>query len=129
MIYLDDRILGHPKIVRAGELLGRNGVSRAFLLFVAGIAYARTYVTDGHIPVTFIERYTDDDDPALVAKTLADKRVGLWHRNADGYRIHDFHDWNETAAAVTRKREVTRVRVARWRAQRRKQSINTRGDS
>lgn len=116
MIYLDDRLLSHPKLLRAGSLIGRNGVSRAFTLYVAGIGYARTYLTNGKVSPEFVESFSVDSDPKRVANALADRSVLLWHREGDGYRIHDFTDWNDSAEKVKQQREKTRLRVARWRA-------------
>jgi hypothetical protein len=116
VIYLDDRILTHPKLIRAGQLIGRNGVSRALHLYITGLAYAQAYITDGFVNDALITRYAFDNDPLRVAKALANESVRLWHRVEGGYQIHDYHEYNDDAAKVERKKALTRARVARWRS-------------
>jgi hypothetical protein len=116
VIYLDDRILGHPKLVRAGQLVGRNGVSRALHLYIVGLVHAQTYITDGFVNDALVSGFPFDSDPLRVAKALANDTVRLWHRADGGYRIHDYHEYNDDAAKVERKKALTRARVARWRS-------------
>lgn len=116
MIYLDDRILGHPKLIRAGQLIGRNGVSRALHLYIAGLAYAQTYITDGFVSEALVTRYAFVSDPLRVANALTNESVRLWHRVEGGYRIHDYHEYNDDAGKVAHKKALTRARVARWRS-------------
>lgn len=116
MIYLDDRILEHPKLIQAGQLIGRNGVSRALHLYIAGLAYAQTYITDGFVSDAVVTRYGFVSDPLRVAYALTNERVRLWHRVEGGYRIHDYHEYNNDAAKIEHKKALTRARVARWRA-------------
>ncbi len=44
------------------------------------------------------------------AKLLVE--VGLWDEVDEGYRFHDFHDYNPTREQLDRKREADRTRVA-----------------
>jgi hypothetical protein len=117
VIYLDDRILTHPKLMRAGELAGRNGVSRALHLYLIGLVHAKRYLTNGFIDAQVVRECRAVSAPILVARCLSDARVLLWHHQPNGYQIHDYLDYNETSDEVKRKQQVTRERVARWRAQ------------
>jgi hypothetical protein len=59
--------------------------------------------------------------PLDVARVLADRRVGLWHRIRGGYRINDFHDWNKS------KSEINEIR-AKWREKKAAQRRNGSGE-
>jgi hypothetical protein len=116
VIHLTDELLNHPKLLRAGELIGRDGFARAFVLYVAGVSYSRKFLTDGVIPPSFFRQFIGVSNAQRVAAALADERVGLWHLDPLGYRIHDYLEWNANAQAIKEKRAATRERVAKWRA-------------
>ena len=110
-IYLDDRMPTHPKFMRAAQLLGPpEGHARAFLLYVLGLGYARQYLTNGHIPVTFPQGVGLISAPENVVKALCDPRVKLWRKVDDGYEIHDYLDWNVRASVIKEKRRLDRDR-------------------
>lgn len=110
MIYLDDKLPTHPKIFKAGAMLGKHGPAQAFSLFVAGIGYAREHLTDGFLPDQFVTSCPLVGEAKEVAKALADRRVKLWHRTRGGYVIHDFHEWNKKASEIKEKRARDRRR-------------------
>jgi len=116
VIYLDEKLPTHPKIFKAGAMLGPDGPAQALALFVAGIGYAREHLTDGYLPDGFVSSCGLVQTPQSVAKALASRSVRLWHRRRGGYQIHDFEDWNRKASQVKEKREKERQRKASWRA-------------
>lgn len=116
MLYLDDRLPTHPKILRAGELLGSGGASRALHLYVMGIAYARAHLTDGFIPEAFVFACGVVSKSGLVARALSARGIGLWRKVHGGYQIHDYHHYNPKSSTVKEKREIDRRRKARERA-------------
>lgn len=93
-IRIDDQIAHHPKFMAAGPV--------AAWLWVCGNGYCNKYLTDGFIPEAAL--------PTLGAVTNAGKwadklvEAGLWKREAGGYRVHDFHDYNPSAKDVREKR-------------------------
>jgi hypothetical protein len=115
VIYLDDRLPRHPKILKAGDQLGENGVAQALALVVAGLAYAVEHLTDGYIPKGFVRSCGVCSDTTSVAKVLCSRDVRLWHLVRGGYRIHDFHDWNRKASEVKDLRAKERERKRRQR--------------
>jgi hypothetical protein len=115
MLYVDDRLPCHPKILKAGDLLGPGGASRALHLYLLGLAYARQNLTDGFVPHAFVSSCGAISKSVAVAETLSHQRIRLWRKVRGGYRIHDFHDWNPTANKEKEKREQHRVKMARWR--------------
>jgi hypothetical protein len=116
VLYIDDKLPTHPKILKAGSRLGENGPAHALALFLAGLAYAREQLTDGFIPDQFVVGCPLVRRPLDVARVLADRRVSLWHKVRGGYLIHDYHDWNDKAQVLKDKRQKAREKKARQRA-------------
>lgn len=108
MIYLDEKITEHPKLLRAGDLVGVHGVPRAFYVFVSGIRYARQHLTDGVLPAAFVRTLNGETQPDRVVKALIS--AGLWDKVEGGYAIHDFLDWNRRASTVKAARRRDRQR-------------------
>lgn len=111
-----DTLATHPKFLTAGRLIGTpSGVGEAIALYVAAVGYSRHFMTDGKVSADFISHSVVAADPERVAKVLADKRVRLWHVVPGGYRIHDYHDWNDKARDVKQKRQAEAARVRDFR--------------
>lgn len=115
MIFLDDRLLTHPKLLKAGQRLGQDGSGKALYLYLWGIAYAKQHLTDGFIPFNVISSCGVISESGQVAKILADRSVRLWRKVYGGYQIHDFHKYNPSALEEKQKRESARQRMAKWR--------------
>lgn len=127
MLYIDDKLPRHPKIMKAGALLGGgDGPARALAMFLDGLSYTRSYLTDGMVPDQFVAGSSLVREPLDVARVLADRRVGLWHRVRGGYRFHDFHEWNKSAKEIKEIRKKWREKKA---AQRRGGNGNYRSAS
>jgi len=115
MLYLDDRLPTHPKILKAGALLGPGGASQALHLYLLGITYARQHLTDGFIPDAFVSSCGVVSKSGSIAKVLANRTIRLWRKVKGGYQIHDYHQWNPKASTVKEKRELDRQRKAQAR--------------
>ena len=95
-VKIDDQFTDHPKIVAVGPL--------AAWMYVCGLTYCGRYLTDGWIPRGQIRKLADVDNPSeLVAKLVAS---GLWDEQEDGYRVHDYLEYNPTAKEVKATREA-----------------------
>jgi hypothetical protein len=116
LLYLDDKLPTHPKIFRAGSMLGANGAAQALAVFVASLAYARDHLTDGFVPDGFVSSCGLVQTPQSVARALSSRSVRLWHRRPGGYLIHDYLDWNRKASEIRKKREQERKKKAKQRA-------------
>ena len=77
-------------------------------MLLEGLTHAGRKLTDGALPNAVVRKFKTDPHPIRVATTLAD--VGLWELTEDGYQIHDYHDYNPTAADVKKKRVQDRAR-------------------
>lgn len=108
---IDDDAPSHPKMFRAG--------CEAFGFWVAGNCYCNRRLTDGFIAT--------DELPLIFpgmprSRTLAAVErlveVGLWEREATGWRVHDFLAYNPSREAVRAEREAAKARKNRWKERR-----------
>jgi hypothetical protein len=130
-VRLDDAFIDHRKFLRAGPLAG--------FLHIAAIAWCNRNLTDGIVPREQPSRLAawhvvnDDLDstvvgslnrgesavswPALVQSLLDE---GMWVERDDGdYEIHDYLDFQKSAAEVRADRDKTARRQQKWRNGRR----------
>lgn len=74
-------------------------------LFIVGLCHAAEYLTDGLLRKSDVTPLTTGlRQPNLAIQQLV--RAGLWDKVRDGYRIHDFLDYNPSADEVKSKRAV-----------------------
>jgi hypothetical protein len=116
MVYLDELLPQHPKIVRAGELIGgNNGQVVALGVFVTALCYARQHLTDGLIPQRCLGNVSRKS--RAVSALI---RVGLLKKTgAHDFQIHDYQEWNESAEAIKAERKKARERKRLERERRR----------
>ena len=107
-VRIDDDLIDHDKVLTAGELLGRHGVGRILGVFLEGLTHAGRKLTDGALPNAVVRRFKTDEQPMKVAEALV--RVGLWEQFEGGFQIHDYSDYNPSAADVKEKRAKDRAR-------------------
>lgn len=101
-VRLDDRFPRHPKIVGLSD--------RAFRAHVEAMCYCGSHETDGWIPTAAVR-----PGRAPVAELLD---AGLWSKDGTGYRIHDWLDYNPSAADLREQRDAAADRKRRWRERR-----------
>lgn len=109
----------HPKALAAGPA--------ARHLFIVGLCWAGEYNTDGAIPGYVLNSLAIDagiaaDDVGQTADRLVE--VGLWERNADGWQVHDWGQWQSTSAEREERRSKNRERQAAWRARQQAKAAN-----
>jgi hypothetical protein len=100
-VKLSDDFYDNPKLARAGA---------AALLWVTGIAWSNRNLTDGFIPDVQVTRLggTEEQAERLVALNLWE-----WEAERDGYRIHDYLEYQPTAERVRAKRAAENERWQR----------------
>jgi hypothetical protein len=106
----DDKLANHPKILRAGKLIGPDGAILALGFFHWLLSYSAEYLTDGFIGDEIVESCRLCRQPERLAKALCECAVkpggfALLERADEGYRIHDYHDWQPSAAEAIEFRE------------------------
>lgn len=109
-VKVDDNFTEHWKLFEAGRHLGPSGPGRVAAVWLEGICYANRNLTDGFLPRAVVAKFKLDRRPLDVAVLMALPEVRLWEETATGWRIHDYHDHNPTAAEVKAKREADRER-------------------
>lgn len=105
-VRLDDQFPDHPKVLEAGPA--------AAWLYICGLSYASRYLTDGFIPAVQVRRLADMDGAEEAAERLV--TVGLWAPADDGYQIHDYLDYQQSATKVREEREAAKQRMQRLRS-------------
>jgi hypothetical protein len=110
---LDDELMDHRKIFIAGELIGNNGGAIALGVYTLGLLWSLRHLTDGHLPIEVVKHFKHVAKPLRIADALT--KAGLWEKNGNGFMIHDFREFNPTAADVKKRRKENRLRMARHR--------------
>jgi len=95
---IDDSLYDHPKL----DALGRHRLP-AIGLHALALSWCNRWLTDGHVPA---ERVRKLGGTRALAEVLV--TAGLWEPSESGYRIHDFLDYNESAAYVRASRDQKR---------------------
>ena len=109
---LDDKMHSHQKVARAGlEAIG---------LWTLCKSWVCDNLTDGFIPFEIAQRYAGSAKRARdLANALIDcggaGRAGLWEPREGGYQMHDYLDYDDSAADIRARREAERVKKERWR--------------
>src|SRR5262249_52357032 len=99
-IRLDDQIAHHPKFLRVGPI--------ASWLWVCCIGYAQKFLTDGFIPTEAVPTLGSVPEPNEHANILVKHK--LLEIVDGGYQIHDYLDFNDSAACVKERKQQDRVR-------------------
>lgn len=101
-VRLDDQLHAHPKVRRAWR-----ACPASVGLHALALSYCGAYLTDGDVPDDFVADQLPDE-AAAAAATSALEAAGLWERNGDGWRVHDYLDLNPSRADVERERAAKR---------------------
>jgi hypothetical protein len=106
-VRIDDQFPDHPKVVAAGQA--------AAWLYVTGLCYCNRMLTDGFIPADQVARLVPYG--AKLAPKLVE--VGLWtvttRQDAEGYDVHDYHEYQPTREQVLAERHKNAERQKRAR--------------
>jgi hypothetical protein len=104
---VDDGAYTHPKFL---------GLDPAAIgLWAMALSYCNHHLTDGFIARTQVPRLVAV--PPMRAFKLAGELLkhGLWEeRGKDGFQVHDYLDWNPSAAEVRKQRALHSARQARY---------------
>jgi hypothetical protein len=103
---IDDMLPVHPKVRALSDA--------AFRLYICAICWSNLNTTDGHIPADQLRYLSDVRRVRQCADQLV--QVGLWETAGDGWRIHDYLEYQPSAEKVARERELKRQRQEKWRA-------------
>lgn len=110
-VRIDENAIDHPKFLALTD--------GAWRLWCEGQTYCQKHLTDGRIGVTALRRFRYYS-PSRV-KNLTTIHVHgkgpLWHQAPDGnIEVHDYLDWNDSAADVLTARDAAKNRRRRYDA-------------
>lgn len=109
-VRIHDGAMTHPKLLALTD--------KAFRLWVWGLSYCQTHLTDGAILTLAI--------PPRLKRAVEDLVTArLWERIDGALVVHDYLDWNDSRALVTKKRNDAKGRMADAR-DRRSQEVHDR---
>jgi hypothetical protein len=104
-VKVDDDFTGHPKIFRAGAVLGGDrATGRVLAVWLEGMCWANHYLTGGRLLATAVLVFQHDRDPAAVAAAL--EKAGLWDVADGGWQIHDYDKYQLNGPTRGAKRQV-----------------------
>lgn len=110
-VRIHDGAMGNLKIMRLSN--------SAFRLWIRGLCYCQTHLTDGLIPreaMRMLDAKRADVD--ALSSVLVEGKSSLWERiEAFGFKVHDYLDWNDSREVVESKRAGGRRRVQQHREQ------------
>lgn len=101
-VRLDDQFPNHAKIMSVG--------SDAFRLHVTAMCWAANQLTDGAVPVVATRQlgwFCADLGRSITELETA----GLWDAMPDGWRIHDYLDYNPSREQVVKERTEAKERM------------------
>lgn len=94
-IRLDDDVPTHPKMV------GRS--DRAFAAWVRGVCWCSHHLTDGFMPGPVVSQLIAPRNTRITVQELVE--AGLWEQRDGGYLVHDFLEYQTSAAQVEEARQ------------------------
>lgn len=111
-VRIHDGAMDNLKIMRLSD--------SAFRLWVRGLSYCQTQLTDGRIPQEALQfMNVRPKDLQQLTTVLVDGKAPLWETVPGfGYQVHDYLDWNDSREVVTEKRDRARVRAKNSRTSR-----------
>lgn len=108
-IRLDDDYFYHPKFATLSHM--------AFRLWHEGLVYCRKLMTDGLIKTSALKAFRYGSPRAIRELTtpIHDGVAPLWAVDTEGYRVHDYLDWNPSQDEEQRDRREAKRRMRAFR--------------
>lgn len=108
-VKIDDRFYGHRKAMRAWRTRGALG------LHLLALTYCASHETDGLVDEAFVaEKLPGVREHDRTVTALID--AGLWEPTDGGWQIHDYLNYNPSAAELAERRRKEAARKAAARA-------------
>jgi hypothetical protein len=111
-VRIHDGAMGNLKILRLSD--------SAFRLWVKGLTYCQTHLTDGLLPrEALIDMAAKRKDIEMLSATLVAGKAPLWETvHGFGFRVHDYLAWNDSRAKVSERQDEAKRRKADYDARR-----------
>jgi len=93
----------------------------AFRLWVRGLAYCQSALTDGLIPSTALkEMGAKRKDVDQLSASLVPGRAPLWEAHEIGFKVHDYLAWNDCRDKVRERQDKAKKRRDEWETRRKR---------
>jgi hypothetical protein len=110
---VDDGFPEHPKLEKLeGEPLKYMAASTVWLMMGADCTRR---LTDGVVSVQRLRKVLHHLGKHALLGAEALVLIGLWERHVEGFRYHDWREYQQSRAEVKRKRRLKTERQRRWR--------------
>jgi len=123
-VRIHDQAMGNLKILRLSD--------SAFRLWVKGLSYCQTHLTDGLIPREALsEMGAKRRDVELLASVIVEKKSPLWETvDGFGFKCHDYLTWNDCREKVIERQDDAKRRRLDYEARKRveRQTNRTRSE-
>jgi hypothetical protein len=103
---VDDQLYGHPKWISLKP--------PAKALWISAGSWCAAHLSDGLVPA---EALSFLGASRSAAAQLVEAR--LWHEEGDGYRFHEWDQWQPTREEVMAERRRNAERIREWRQKKR----------
>lgn len=109
-VRIHDGAMGDLKIMRLSD--------SAFRLWIKGLCYCQTQLTDGLIPREWLrEVRAKRADVDLLASVLVEGKAPLWEViEGFGFKVHDYLMWNDSRDKVKDRQDEAKRRKAEYDA-------------
>jgi len=109
-VKLDDGFFRNPKVLQVGR--------DAKVLYLAGLCYSGSALTDGFIPANAPKVLAADAEVASAKRPVEELvQAGLWIPVEGGFQVHDYLEFNQSAERVRANRDAAKERMQRNRSQ------------
>lgn len=98
-IRFEDNFPEHPKVLAISD--------SAFRLHVRAIGYCSRHLTDGAVSLAAVRSLVGGRAPRLSAELVAAR---MWTTVDDGFRIHDYLDYQPSREEIRKRRTADRER-------------------
>jgi hypothetical protein len=100
----------------------------AFRLWVRGLSYCQTALTDGLIPRRALKDMGAKPRDVLALSTpQVAGRAPLWEAHQIGFKVHDYLAWNDCRDKVVERQQKAKQRKDEWEAKRKAERDATNG--
>jgi len=109
-VRVDDSWPWHPKALQVGPI--------GQALFIASLAYCNKYLTDGYLSTSVIPSLVPlSEFPAGTLEATIERLIAarLWEPAPNGYKVHDYLDYQPSRETVLRQRAEAKERMRRVR--------------
>lgn len=109
-VRIHDGAMGNLKILRLSD--------SAFRLWVQGLCYCQTHLTDGLIPREALRQLgAKRRDVDMLSSVLVDGKAPLWESiEAFGFKVHDYLTWNDCREKVVERQTDAKRRRDEYEA-------------